>query len=129
MKSPHDHTKKAYAFEEHVADNAECPKCDSILALFPRNEPATDAFCTSGLCRVEIQIKLNSRSQYHGHPQDKAAFVSKVRKIGKANLYFAIGLEGAFLLHSMKTGEVKPCNRRRGKTRKLQKRIRVSFAK
>ena len=125
--SIHDHTKKAYAFEAHVAENAECPKCDSILALFPRNEPATDAFCSNSLCRVEIQIKLNSRSQYHGHPQDKAAFEKKRTAIGDRNLFFAIGLEGAFLMHSMTKGEVKPCNRRRGKTRKLQKRIRVSF--
>ena len=128
MTHKHNHLAAAFAFERYVAANVPCPRCGSALGLFDKNEPATDAFCTSDSCKVEVQGKLNRSSVWTTHPQDRKKFEQKKRAIGARNIYFAVGTEEKLLVHLLSTRkkDIHPDNRTR-KNGRLQERIRITF--
>ena len=130
MTHKHNHLAAAFAFERFGAANVPCPACGSALGLFDKNEPATDAFCSSDTCKVEVQVKLNRSSVWTTHPQDRKKFEQKKRNIGARNIYFAVGTEKELLVHLLSTRKKKV--RRADRTRKngrRQERIQITFKK
>jgi len=129
MTHKHNHLAAAFAFERFVAANVPCPACGSALGLFENNEPATDAFCTSDTCKVEVQVKLNRSSVWATHPQDRKKFEQKKRSIGARNIYFAIGPEKELLVHLLLTDKKKVRRADRTHRGRRQQRVAITFKK
>lgn len=127
-KSASDHTEKGLLFELFLAAHKTCPDCDAEMARYGGDESAVDLYCTK-LCGVQLQAKWNGSSLRHTHPQDRRKFAEKRRAIGASKFYFSIGTPNGFKTYSLSDSHtIKPANRTR-KNGRVQKRVRLVFAK
>ena len=127
-KSPNNHTEKGLLFELFLSAHKKCPDCDSKMARYGGDEAAVDLYCAGG-CGVQLQAKWNGSSLRHTHPQDKRKFIAKRRTIGDSKFYFSVGTPNGYKTYSLLSPHViKPANRTR-KSGKVQKRVRLVFAK